>query len=283
MCIHLGCSENKRLYELKLTRYKEMQNLYPLFERNRILKKELLWSLRDYAFSHIQLEYQEYGQGIIQGCPVQVQGRELVVGPGMIKYGGFICLMMEEQRIEYGPKEQTQYLKLKIETDRNSPDYIAYDIQLFLDLKEKQNDNEFELCRFNLRNGAQLRDHYKDFYDMETEYDTVNVLHAEWGGLGGSVVAPAITRYFAESVLENRNSLSEDCSFAYFCLGQPGAVPAKILTDYCSRKTGKPPEDRMDVDAVGLYRSLCALLDQIQKGKETKGQDRKERRRILVD
>lgn len=84
-----------------------MQNLYPLFEQNRILKKEFLWSLRDYSFSHIQLEYQEYGQGIIQGCQIQVQGSELAVGPGMIKYGGFICLMMEEQRIEYGPKEQT--------------------------------------------------------------------------------------------------------------------------------------------------------------------------------
>ena len=24
-----------------------MQNLYPLFERNRVLKKELLWALRD--------------------------------------------------------------------------------------------------------------------------------------------------------------------------------------------------------------------------------------------
>ena len=121
-----------------------MQNLYPLFERNRILKKELLWSLRDYAFSHIQLEYQEYGQGIIQGCSVQVQGHELVVGPGIIKYGGFICLMMEEQRIEYGLKEQTQYLKLKIETHRNSPDYIAYDIQLLLDLTGKQGDHEFD-------------------------------------------------------------------------------------------------------------------------------------------
>lgn len=36
-----------------------MQNLYPLFERNRILKKELLWSLRDYAFGQLRLEYGE--------------------------------------------------------------------------------------------------------------------------------------------------------------------------------------------------------------------------------
>lgn len=142
-----------------------------------------------------------------------MQGSELAVGPGMIKHGGFICLMMEEQRIEYGPKEETQYLKLKIETNRNSPDYIAYDIQLLLDLKGKQNDNEFELCCFNLRKGAQFRDHYKDFFDMETEYDTINVLHADWGGLGGGSIAPAITRCFAESVLENKNSLSDDRAF----------------------------------------------------------------------
>ena len=116
---------------------------------------------------------------------------------------------------------------------------------------------------------------------METVYDTMNVLHADWGGLGGSTVAPAVIRYFAESVLENRNSLSDDCSFAYFCLGQPGAVPVKILTDYCSRRTGKPPEDRMD--AVGLYRSLCVILNHIQKGNESKDRDKKERHRILVD
>lgn len=115
-----------------------MQNLYPLFEQNWILKKELLWSLRDYSFSHIQLEYQEYGQGIIQGYQIQVQGNELVVEPDMIKYGGVICLMVEEQRIEYGAEDQTQYLKLKIEVDRRSPDYIAYQIQLLLDLKGKQ-------------------------------------------------------------------------------------------------------------------------------------------------
>ena len=113
MCIHLGCSENKRLYELKLTRYKEMQNLYPLFERNRILKKELLWSLRDYAFSHIQLEYQEYGQGIIQGCPVQVQGRELVVGPGMIKYGGGFFFFLGGKGGGGKGKEQEKKFKIK--------------------------------------------------------------------------------------------------------------------------------------------------------------------------
>ena len=258
-----------------------MQNLYPLFERNRILKKELLWSLRDYSFSHVQLEYQEYGQGILRGCEIQVQGDELAVGPGMIKYGQFICLMMEEQRIGYKPAEQMQYLKLKIEIDRRSQDYTAYQINLALDLNEIQAENEFELCRFNLRKGAQLRDHYKDFSDMETEYDTVNVLHADWGGLGGGSIAPAITRYFAEIVLDNENSLSDDRSFSYLSLSQTGAVPIKVLSDYCSRRTGNSPEGM--TDSVRLYKSLCVIIDNIRKGKEEMGRDKKERHRILVD
>ena len=52
-----------------------MQNLYPLFERNRILKKELMWSLRDYSFTHIQLEYQAYADGMIKGCDLEVGTR----------------------------------------------------------------------------------------------------------------------------------------------------------------------------------------------------------------
>ena len=44
-----------------------IQNIYPLFERNRILKKEMLWSLRDYAFAHAGVKYQKYGQGTLRG------------------------------------------------------------------------------------------------------------------------------------------------------------------------------------------------------------------------
>jgi len=157
-----------------------MQNLYPLFERNRILKKEMLWSLRDYSFAHIQIEYQEYGQGIIRGCDIRVDGDELAVGPGILKYGRFICLMMEEEKVPYHAADRMQYLKLRIDADSLSPDYIAYRMELASDLDEKKKENEFELCRFHLRSGARLRDHYKDFSDMGTEYDTVNLIHADW-------------------------------------------------------------------------------------------------------
>lgn len=62
-----------------------MQIIYPMFERNRILKKEQISAIRDYAFAQLQLEYQEYEDGILLSCKLEVQNGEVVVGPGLIK------------------------------------------------------------------------------------------------------------------------------------------------------------------------------------------------------
>ncbi len=258
-----------------------MQNLYPLFEQNRILKKELLWSLRDYSFAQLQLEYQEYSQGILRGCDITVLGDKLVVSPGIIKYGPFICLMMEEETIGYTPLEQMQFLKIKAEIDRSSPDYIVYRTMLLLDRNEAKDEDEFELCRFHLRKGAKLRSRYTGFLDMITGYDTINLIYGTWGGLGGESMAPAVTRYFARTVLESENSQPEDRSFAYLCLSQPGAVPAQALTAYVRHRSGDVWDTEMD--NLSVFQSMCSVIDEIQKGKEKGISNRKERRRILVD
>lgn len=258
-----------------------MQNLYPLFERNRILKKELLWSLRDYSFAHIQLEYQEYDQGILRGYDIKVLENDLVIGPGIFKYGTFVCLQTEEERVPYTPKEQLQYLRMKVEVDKTSQDYIAYKMEYYLTTDEKKEENEFELCRFHLRSGAKLRDQYRDFGDMETEYDTVNLIHSEWGGLGGKTLSPAIVKHFARIVLESENSQLEDRSFAYLCLTQPGAVPVHVLASYVSKRSGMRLEE--EVNNQMIYRSICRIIKEIQRGREESVGCRKERHRILVD
>lgn len=257
-----------------------MQNMYPLFERNRILKKELLWSLRDYSFSHAQLDYQEYGEGIIRGCALSIHEKELTVEPGIIKCGRFICLMKEDERIPFAPADQMQFLKFRVETNRSSPDCILYNIELYLDMDEALRDNEFELCRFHLRHGAQLRGDYKDFADMNTEYDTVNLIHSSWGGLGGKLLAPKITRMFSEAILTSENVRPEDRSFAYLCLSQPGAIPAAILNDYVYSRLG---EEKCLDGNLALYENMCEILGEANRGGGGRTRKRKEKHRILVD
>lgn len=50
-------------------------------------------------------------------------------------------------------------------TEGSSPDLITYSVSLELEQSGECAENELELCRFHLRQGAKLRGRYKDFYD----------------------------------------------------------------------------------------------------------------------
>ncbi len=295
-----------------------MENLYPKFERNRILKKEQLLAMRDRCYGYIETEYQEYGEGILMGCEVRVEDQELVVGPGMLKFGRFICLLAEEERIGYGPKEGVQYLKLRGKGDRDSPDGVVYKMALVLEMEENRDgrknrgeektrekrrkargeeenrmgvraknegrsewdegEYDYELCRFHLRDGARLRQEYTDFYDMETEYDTVNVIHGSWSGLGGKGISPCVTRRFAEELLSKERLDGEDYGFAYQCLCQRGAMPMKAVEAYIRRRTGEEIAGR-----ERAYGMLCRILEEAGGKRRRSGGNGKGRRQILVD
>lgn len=258
-----------------------MQNLYPLFERNRILKKELLWSLRDYSFSHIMLEYQEYGEGIIRGCGLRVTDGELTVLPGIVKHGDFIYLVMEEMTVAYEPEDRLEIIKFRMEKDSRSSDYIDYHIDLIRDTDPARRENEFEICRYKLRKGAKLRCDYTDFTDMRTEFDTVSFVEATWGGVGGQTLSPAVTGYFSEMVLELEGSLPEDIQFAYLCLNQPGAVSGRILNHYVTRRLGLAAKESRD--HLELYQALRRILEEIGKNRKERGKNGGTKRKIMVD
>lgn len=261
-----------------------MQNLYPVFEGNRVLKKEALWSLRDYSFSRIQLEYQEYGQGVVMGCKIRVEGEHLIVGTGIIKYGSFVCLLMEETSVHAEPSDQIQYLKIKVEIDRSSLDFVAYQIEIFLDTFEEKKENEFELCRFYLSCGARLRDDYKNFFDIQTEYDTINRIHGDWAAIGGSTLDPEITRCFARELLAGESGLPEDHAFACLCLSQPGGLPFEVITSYVTYRLNHISDfNTIVLGNQELYGFMCTILDGVQKGVEKNARRTRERHRILVD
>lgn len=275
-----------------------MENIYPLFERNRILKKELMWSLRDYSFNHIQSEYQSYADGIIKGCEIQVREGELVVGKGLIKHSGFIYLVTEEMTIPYEPTEQLEILKIKMETDKRSEDFIAYRMTLFLNHEPPKKEDELELCRFKLRNGSRLRSRYKDFGDMATDFDTVNVIGADWSGITDRTLSPVVTGFFAKTVLAENGSLPEDINFAYLCLYQPEAVSRTVLEHYIRmRLAGREDaqgEDGRRTEAAGdsvdsldrnmkLFEQMAWIVKNIQGNRRKCMADQRKRKQIMVD
>ena len=261
-----------------------LQNCYPRFAKNRILKKEMLEALRDYSFACSQLEYQNYGQGILCGCDIRVEEKQLVVGKGMIKCGSWIGLLTEELAVPYGPAAQMQYLKLLVSEREDSLDEVVYRIELVLDTKEvnkgKEDGNEIEICRFYLRDGARLRGEYKDFADRMTEYDTINRIDADWGALRGQSLDPSITGKFAEILMMSRESQTEDFSFACLCLNQNGAVPREIIRGYLARKLGRQVAE--DTKNQELFQMMCQVVSGMDGGMGSEAV-RRERKRIWVE
>ena len=159
-----------------------MENRYPLFAGGRILKKETLWDLRDQAYDSLQLCYMDYTDGIIRGCRLRVDHGNLIVGKGMLKYRDFIFLKREETAIPFTAENRLAVLKAAFAVKEGHPDYRSYQMTFLLEQNPERQENEIELCRFHLREGSLLRDSYRDFSDLQTPYDTINLINATMAG-----------------------------------------------------------------------------------------------------
>lgn len=260
-----------------------MEYIYPTFERGRIMKKESLWALRDYSYTALSLQYQEYADGIVSGCNMGVKGNELCVGEGLIKCQGFIYLIAA-QSIPYCATNDLQYLKFTVLDRMELPDYIKYVAEIRLDDKKPQGDAEIELCRFKLREGSVLRREYKDFYDIRTEFDTVNLTDAVWSSRGGITLSREITDAYAHYVLECNTTESVDIQFAYLALQSREAVNREIIVDYLMKRgaenigSGKWTNDR-------IFAELDRILQVIRSGKNSKDRQKTGRadRIIILD
>ncbi|MBO5488044.1 MAG: hypothetical protein J5988_14160 [Eubacterium sp.] len=209
-----------------------MENRYPLFAGGRILKKESLWDLRDYAYGSLQLEFMDYTDGILKGCRVRVEGEELVIGKGMLKCGDFIHLLQEEERLPFVAENQMVALKAVFEKKQNNPDNVIYQVSFVLEQDLSLQTNQIELCRFHLRTGSVLRDTYKNFSDMNTEYDTINLLHATMSGRGKGRIHPEILLRFAEELQGQERKSLEDIAYCYQILQNQGEVERGVLDAY---------------------------------------------------
>lgn len=209
-----------------------MENRYPLFAGGRILKKEALWDLRDYSYGGIQLYYMDYTDGIVRGCNVRVEDNCLVVGKGILKYGDFLYLLQEEARVPFAAENRTVALKAVFSVKEGNPDYLSYQVDFLLDKDVERQENQIEICRFHLREGSVLRDAYRDFADMGTEYDTVNILYATMAGKGESRVHPQVLMKFAKEMQGHDKKSIDDVAFCYHILQQGGEVERNVVEAY---------------------------------------------------
>lgn len=257
-----------------------MEHIYPTFKNGKILTSEMLIALRDMAWLREQTVYQDYPKGIIWGCRLKIEGQYICIEPGQIKCRDYVFLLGKEERIEYAPTESYISLKFKAGEREEFSGYVRYRTSFFLDARLELEEDEVELCRFKLKEGARLRTQYKDFYDIQTEYDTLNLAHATWAAADGNSLSKEVTDFFAGQVLACEEVEETDRQFAYLLLQGKEAVRADVLTDYLMRKTGQKQKGDF-IPEEAFYR-LERVLEDIRRGGKTERSSQMERRQRLI-
>ena len=243
----------------------------PEFHSGHILKREMMAELSAYLYCLGPLLYQNCADGIVSGCMLTTTEDSIVVNPGIIRYEGDFYLIREPQFALYTPTNTTRVLNLVFHDQVQTDSFVTREIELAFTEGASSEKRYLELCRFKLQPGARLRYTYTSFADRETEYDTLNIIHAPFCGMGRHTLSPEITAHFAREALD-AGADGTDAMFCMMLLASREPVQAEALEAYIHSKLGK---DYACHSNLGMYQGLISCLKQFKGSQDTSAPKRK--------
>ena len=169
------------------------------------------------------------------------------------------------------PTNTTRVLNLVFHDQVQTDSFVTREIELAFTEGASAEKRYLELCRFKLQPGARLRYTYTSFADRETEYDTLNIIHAPFCGMGRPTLSPEITAHFAREALD-AGAEGTDAMFCMMLLASREPVQAEALEAYIHSKLGK---DYACHSNLGMYQGLISCLKQFKGGQDTAAPKRK--------
>lgn len=236
----------------------------PVFKDAHILRKTMLEALSDYAYFSQRLVYQGYGDGILSGCELTAAQDGVILNEGTVLYKGEMFLIKEPAKVPYFPTNTTTILKLYISEAKEEHSLLYRELDLKLTEEDIAGEG-IELCRFKLQEGARLRFWYQDFFDRQTEFDTLNIIYAPYAVKGGSSLSPEITKAFAKEMLSVKNLPTEDVQFCLQLLGRERPAAKEMLAAYIRWREGKELEEESN---EALYKGLARILKKAESGED---------------
>ncbi|MGM0501360.1 MAG: DNA and RNA helicase [Bacillota bacterium] len=253
-------------------------NQFPFFKRGNILKTDMLNNLRDYPRDLVNLYFSDYSDGILVGSNLKIEGQEIVIKPGIIKFRNQIYLLTQDLKLKYHPTNEEIMIKIKFETAEESNDFKSWNSDLFLDEELDLAVDEFELGRFKLREGASLRTDYNKFSDFSTEYNTVNIINVKYSCLEEATLHPVMMSFFANKILDSDTKDPFNISFAIQTL-QTGRVSRKLIKKYLRRQLELTEDSYSNLE---IYRYLARIIRQLSDYK-VQTREHKRENKILID
>lgn len=232
------------------------QNTYPVFEAKRLLKKEMLENLRDFPRNLFDLQYQAYSDGILTGCAIKGNETGLTILPGVVLYKGVPYFLTEPYSVSHTAEGKLVYVKVHFWDKAIGTGGEEFFSQIVVDEQEPDAEQEMELARFKLQPGARLRSEYVNFYDYETEFDTVICIHAPYAAPEHSSMCPQICQSFAREMMKHPITDTWDSAFCISCLQMTETMSYEALRGYLNMRLGRNRE----YTNAQIYAALKSIL-----------------------
>ncbi len=253
----------------------------PVFESGTVLTQEMLESLKNYAIDLGTLGLAGYSDGIVSGCGVTMSGNILYVNRGIIMFAGNLYFLPQEMKIMIHPGNDWQVLRLQVGSMSRDKNFLIGELRLELTSDLTETQNKIEICRFRLQNGAMLRNQYRDFNDLSTEFDTINEIYAQWSGYQKKTISNRILIEFAKEARKKNTQNPQDILFIQQILMLNGkSMSREAILYYLSVRLNKPYKDMSNEE---IYRSFCEVLRTCKFGTDMQRTRTREDRRIIVD
>jgi len=277
-----------------------MNKLIPKFVDGNILTKEMLTALSEFSFSVPDLLYQGYSDGIVSGLTITVENNQIKVTKGVVLLQGQQFLIEQDTYLSYTPSNQVTYVMLTYEGSKDTKGSVKHHYEIALkNEKQAESASEIELCRFKLQKNARLRWRYDDFEDLNTEYDTINLIHSPIASKYQSTLHPEILKRFAREMLSFHLEDTVDIMFCMQIVGSNEAMNVEGILTYISLKAKDEPTMEEDVttqeeytskeepiimEHKDIYKKLLGILQAEQrKVKKEKAKKIQEKQVIWID
>ncbi len=250
----------------------------PQFNSGRILRGKMLESLSEYTYQHTTLLYQACTDGIVSGCALTTTEDSIILNLGVVRYEGELYLLNKPQFLPYSATDTTRVLQLVFHDKVTTETFVTREIELCFTDGPSVDPRHMEMCRFKLQPKARLRYEYTDFADRETEYDTLNIIHSPFCGLGHPTLSPDIVRHFAQEALSSGAS-GLDATFCLQILSVREPIQRDALQGYIKLRLG---QDTPCDTNIQIYHALLGCLAQMEQHSPNEKKPTR-RKMLLVD
>lgn len=253
----------------------------PIFERGMILTHEMMDELQNYATSMGNLNYTDYSDGVLLGCQVMVDGMNLALKRGIVVFDGKLVIIPEGLQVMVSPCNEWHALCLQISDVYRDKNFCGADVELVIVTDVSQIENRIEICRFRMQEGAHIRNMYRDFNDLNTEFDTINEIYAKWSGYRYSTVSFHMLEEFAKEAIKKGVENPQDISFIQQILNLGGrSMNRHAIEFYIATRLGRPYRE---LTGLEVYKGFAEILRNLRNDGLRAPMRQRDERRIIVD